>query len=287
MTVEIFLASAGRESAIGAVQKRRGRSLDPVIADAIMRLLAEPSFVKTIEGARDWETMKALDPGPTTTVAADELDVFTLACADFTDLKLPGSAAHSRRVGELAEAAMLRLGSRSDSVIACRAGHVHAIGQVAISAELLAVGTPSLGETEQLRLHPVFTRRILAHSAELAQMGHIGGMHHERADAAGYPDGRSGADFPGAGRAVAAACTFDEARMRAPEVPLDAALAAFREDANRAFGSNITNAVCDEVAGTKRATRLEGRAMAAAMKTMIRSEGIPAFAQNSSMEGLQ
>jgi hypothetical protein len=51
--------------------------------------------------------------------------------------------------------------------------------------------------------------------------------------------------------------------MRAPEVPLDAALAAFREDANRAFGSNITNAVCDEVAGTKRATRLEGRAGAA------------------------
>jgi hypothetical protein len=93
MTVEIFLASAGRESAIEAVQKRRSRSLDPVVADAIMRLLAEPSFVQTIEGARDWETMKALDPGPTTTVAADELDVLTLACADFTDLKLPGSAA--------------------------------------------------------------------------------------------------------------------------------------------------------------------------------------------------
>jgi HD-GYP domain-containing protein (c-di-GMP phosphodiesterase class II) len=255
MTVEVFLSSSGPESALQAIRKRRGRSLDPAIADVLTALLADPSFIARVDQAREWGALNTLEPQPAATISVDDLDVLTLACADLADLKGPGSAAHSRRVGELAEAVMLRLGNRSDSALARRAGHVHAIGQVAIPAELLATARPSMAEAEQLRLHPVFTRRVLAHSPVLASVGHIGGMHHERLDGSGYPEGRAGADFPPAGRAVAAACAYDETRLQSPDLPQEEALAAFREEGSRAFGADVAKALCDEVLGAKRSAR--------------------------------
>jgi HD-GYP domain-containing protein (c-di-GMP phosphodiesterase class II) len=258
MTAEIFLANGGSTSAAEAATTRRGRSLDPAIADALVTLLADGAFLDQVERARDWEEMRTLAGNQPATLAAEDLDVLTLACADFADLKLPDTAAHSRRVGELAEAVMLRLGDRANSALARRAGHVHAIGQVAIPAEVLSAAKPSLAEVEQMRLHPVFTRRVLAHSPALAELGRIGAMHHERVDGSGYPDGRHGSDLPAAARSVAAACAYDEAMLRADGRSAEAALATIRGLGEAAFGADIAKALGDEVAGARRPSRVEG-----------------------------
>lgn len=257
MVVEIFLGGAGPGRALDAVQKRAGRSLDPAIAQVLAILLSDSARVSDFEAARDWEIVKALKPAIDALPGPRELDVLTLACADFADLKKPGSAAHSRRVGELAEAITLRLGDRSDGALARRAGHVHAIGQVALPSDLLAVARPSRAQEEQLRLHATFTRRILSHSPELAAIGHTAAMHHERMDGAGYPDARVGPGFPTAARAVAAACAFDEFRIRDPDVSREEALHALRANGADAFGPEVTAALCDEVSGKKSRPRPE------------------------------
>lgn len=249
MVAEIFLSNRGAPAAIAVVRKRAGRAFDPDVSRAVIDLLGDEAALAAVKRATEWAAVAELDAAPPAMVGADEVDVLTLACADFTDLKVPGRAAHSRRVGQLAEAVMLRLGHRGEARLARWAGHVHAVGQVGLPVTLVSGEPLSIAENEQLRLHSIFTRRVLAHSPALATIGHIAGMHHERADGRGYPEGRSGADFPPAARAVAAACAWDDLRLQQPDQPSADTIPAFRESGRDAFGADLTNALCDEVAG--------------------------------------
>lgn len=255
MVVEILLSGSGPDRAIAVVRERSGRSLDPAVADAFSAVLSDRERVDRILAARDWDDVKSLCPDNRDPPASAGLDSLALACADFADLKRPGAAAHSRRVGELAEAIILRLGARADAALARRAGYVHAIGQVGLPFPLLQLDHPSRAQEEQFRLHTVFTRRILAHSPELAAIGQIAALHHERFDGTGYPDGRAGSALPATARAVAAACAFDESTMFQPPHVRDQALKELRAGGDRAFGADVVAALCDEIDGREPSRR--------------------------------
>jgi HD-GYP domain-containing protein (c-di-GMP phosphodiesterase class II) len=80
----------------------------------------------------------------------------------------------------------------SDVVLLRRAGLVHDLGRVGVSAGIWGkLGSLSEREWEQVRLHPYYTERVLARAGALAQLGALAGAHHERLDGSGYHRGPS------------------------------------------------------------------------------------------------
>ena len=108
--------------------------------------------------------------------------------ADFTDIKSPYFLNHSPRVAEIAGAAAQQYGlPDADVTLVRRAGLLHDIGKVGISAGLWGKGGMLTDrEWEQIRLHPDDTERVLSGSPHLAQIGALASLHHERLDGSGY-----------------------------------------------------------------------------------------------------
>src|SRR5439155_16216814 len=109
------------------------------------RLAEEPS----------WEAVLAAEPGARRYLADTEMDAAAQAIADFTDLKSPYLAGHSRGVAALAAEAARRCRlPEADAVLVWRAGLLHDLGRVGISAGLWGKPGPlTAGEWERVRLH--------------------------------------------------------------------------------------------------------------------------------------
>jgi HD-GYP domain-containing protein (c-di-GMP phosphodiesterase class II) len=174
----------GLEAAIAALKDRGGATLDPAIAEA---LGAQAQSLLTMPGALRDEVL-ACEPGPRPTLNDEQMEATTLALADFADLQTPFSTGHSTAVAALAEAAarQCRL-SDSDVTLIRRAGHLHDLGRVGVSAGIWGrAGALSEADWERVRLHPYYAQRILAQPTALAELGAVASAHHERLDGSGY-----------------------------------------------------------------------------------------------------
>jgi HD-GYP domain-containing protein (c-di-GMP phosphodiesterase class II) len=90
-----------------------------------------------------------------------------------------------------------------------RAGFVHDIGRVAISAAIWGKEGPlTNAEWERVRLHPYYTERVLAQSKALAPLGQLAALHHERLDGSGYHRGVPGSFQNASARVLAATDVF-------------------------------------------------------------------------------
>jgi HD-GYP domain-containing protein (c-di-GMP phosphodiesterase class II)/DNA-binding CsgD family transcriptional regulator len=249
MTLELFLSGRGVEAAAEAARRRAGRSLDPAVCEAFVA--AAPALEWDGSGGEEeWQQALALEPEPVLEAGPELIDGLAAACADFIDLKLPGGAAHSRRVATLAERIAARMGLDAvDVALARRAGYVHAIGAVSLAALSLQPGRRlSRAEEEQVRLHPALTGRILS-GTPLARAAALGAMHHESLDGSGYPGGIAGAAFPVVARIVAAADAYDEAVMHSPPASPAEVMPALSGAAYRRFGGDVCAALAAEVEG--------------------------------------
>lgn len=85
--------------------------------------------------------------------------------------------------------------SEDDCVMLRRAGLLHDLGRAGISSGIWEKPAPlnSL-ETEQARLHPYHTERILERSTLFKPLSRLAGEHHERMDGSGYFRGLAAAD---------------------------------------------------------------------------------------------
>jgi HD-GYP domain-containing protein (c-di-GMP phosphodiesterase class II) len=168
-----------------------------------------------------WETVLASEPGARTVLSTERFDVACRAIADFSDLKSTFTLNHSTSVAELAADASRRCGlPESDVAATRRAGWLHDIGRVGISSGVWDKPGPfTAREWEQVRLHPYYTERILARPAELARLGSLAALHHERLDGSGYHRGLSSSMLPPAARILAAADTYQRKREWRPHRP--------------------------------------------------------------------
>ena len=162
-----------------------------------------------------------------------EIDNALEAVADFTDLRSPYFAGHSRGVADLAAAAAHETGlPEPEAVLTRRAGLLHDIGTHGIPATILDKPGPlTAAERERIRLHPYYTERMLARPAMLAQLGTIAASHHERPDGSGYHRALSGATIPMPARLIAAADAYHamtEPRAYRPAMPADSAAKELR-----------------------------------------------------------
>jgi HD-GYP domain-containing protein (c-di-GMP phosphodiesterase class II) len=243
----VLRAAHGDDAALAKLKARRGGAYDPRVADRFLR--AAPELIGGIDVV-SWEAVLALEPKPHADLSEAEFDAACLAIADFTDLKSPYTPGHSRAVSALAGDAARRCGlPEADVVDVARAGLLHDLGQVAVSARILIKPGPlSDAEREQVRLHPYFGERVLSRPKALARLGAIVGQHHERLDGSGYHRGARAAALIPQGRILAAAEAYQELIETRPHRP-----------------AHSTEAAAEALKQESRAGRLDADAVAAVL----------------------
>jgi HD-GYP domain-containing protein (c-di-GMP phosphodiesterase class II) len=206
--VEVFQRNGGVDSAVEVAQARRGTHFDPDVVDAFCKVGADV-FGDPAEEL-DWQSLVAADPALQQRLTDAELDGALEAIADFTDLRSPSRAGHSRCVGDLAGRAAAGCGlPEADVTAARRAGLLHDVGMHGLPANILEKAGPlSASETERVRMHPYYAERMLARPAALRRIGAVASMTHERCDGSGYHRGVQGPAIPATARILAAACAF-------------------------------------------------------------------------------
>ena len=207
-TVEVFHGTRGTDAAVDVARARRGTRFDPKVVDLFCDVA--PDVLGDVGGRGDCHALIESEPSLQRRLTESELDGALEAIADFTDLRSPSRAGHSRGVAGLVSRAAEQCGlPGSDVVTARRAGLVHDIGLHGVPATILEKAGPLSGvESERVRMSAYYTERMLSRPPVLARMGAIASLTHERCDGSGYHRGLTGNAIPFAGRLLAAGCAF-------------------------------------------------------------------------------
>ncbi|MFH1453576.1 MAG: HD domain-containing phosphohydrolase [Armatimonadota bacterium] len=120
---------------------------------------------------------------------------------------------HSRRVAAYSKALAQELGlSHDDIIMSERAGHIHDLGKIGISDEILQKSA-RLNDYESaiMQTHPSIALSIFRnlHTLKKYMPAEISAMHHERYDGKGYVLGLKDHEIPVIARILAVADTFD------------------------------------------------------------------------------
>jgi HD-GYP domain-containing protein (c-di-GMP phosphodiesterase class II) len=231
--VEVFHRAEGTDAAVEVARDRRGRQFDPAVVDAFCALATDVLGDPATEA--DWHALIAEEPALQRQLSERELDAALEAIADFTDLRSPSRAGHSRGVADLVALAAAQAGLPDADVVAVRrAALVHDIGLHGVPASILDKAGPlSKSESERMRMHAYYTERMLARPPVLARLGAIASLAHERCDGSGYHRGLAGPAIPATGRLLAAACAYramTEPRSHRPAMTAKQATAELRGD---------------------------------------------------------
>jgi HD-GYP domain-containing protein (c-di-GMP phosphodiesterase class II) len=208
--VELWARDVDDETAGDVLRARRGKAYDPVVVDAA---LDGPdgggAALAALRELHDdpWTLVLELEPGAPRTLAGAALTRALGALGDFADLKAPEFSGHSRRTARLAGAAAT--GQGLDAELVEQAALTHDIGVVGVPSGLwCAPRALTSSEWEQVRVHPMWSARILSRCGGLEGVAALAGSTHERLDGSGYPSGAHGG--PDGWAVLAAADCFDE-----------------------------------------------------------------------------
>ncbi|NNH68976.1 HD domain-containing protein [Nocardia uniformis] len=205
---ELWVREAGVDTARRVLRERRGRAYDPDVVDAALGIGLE-----TLCHYEDdlWDATLDLEPSPRLRVSGTDLLQALAALGDFADLKLPERSGYSRRVARIASRAgeVANLDAADTDTLA-RAALVHDLGVVAVPTDVWrSRHRPGSAGWEQIRLHPLWTARVLSRCPGLERVATVARRHHERRDGSGYPVGLTG-DLDQASSLLACAVLFDE-----------------------------------------------------------------------------
>jgi HD-GYP domain-containing protein (c-di-GMP phosphodiesterase class II)/DNA-binding CsgD family transcriptional regulator len=212
--LEVFHGVRGRSAAIDLARSRRGKDLDPMVADGFLHLAKKETFWQGLETESIWSIVREMEPeSPFRLFNVARLDDAASAFGDFADLKSSYTAGHARRVAARAQSMAVALNLDDESVVAIRrAALLHDIGLVAIPSFVLHKPLERLSEAEweMMRLHPYHTERILARTSVFSPLCRIVSAHHEQPNGHGYFRGLTESEIPDSARILAAADRFDE-----------------------------------------------------------------------------
>lgn len=261
--VEVHHRIGGVEGAVDVARARRGRHFDPSLVDVFCSAAVE--VLPERSDALDCYDVIAADPVLQRRLTSQEFDGALDAVADFTDLRSPCRAGHSRGVAELAGQAAALAGLPTPEAEAMRrAGLLHDIGMHGVPGTILDKPGPlSATESERMRLHAYYTERVLGRPSELARLGAIAALTNERLDGSGYHRGLSGSAIPMTARILAAACSYramTEPRPHRPALSAGQAAAELRGEvrAGRLAGDAVDAVLA--AAGHVRSRRRAGPA---------------------------
>jgi HD-GYP domain-containing protein (c-di-GMP phosphodiesterase class II) len=244
----VFVRLGGTEAALAMARRRSGGALDPELVELFVR--TGDGVLREIDAGDPWSAVLEAEPPPQQRVTEAGLDRVARAFADAVDLKSPFTLGHSTGVAALAEAAGRSLAlPEAETVCLRRAGLFHDLGRVAVPNGIWEkAGELTVGEWEQVRLHPYHTERVLSRSPVLGPIGVVASMHHERLDASGYHRQANASAIPLLARVLAAADAYQAMTQARPH---RAALSP--------------EAAADQLAADARAGRLDAGAVEAVL----------------------
>ncbi len=243
--VIVHLDRSGPDEALAMVRARRGGAHAPAMSDAFLR--HAPALFEELLAADGGELPPL--PGGDEPMDDDALDNACAAMADFADIKSPWTLNHSHAVASLAAdaARLLRL-SEAEQRLARRAGWLHDIGTVGISAGVWGKTAPlTRAQQEQVRLHAYYTERILAVAPELQALADAAGAVHDRLDGTGYFRRPAAAALPRVSRVLAAADFYQALREDRPHRKACTSDVAGRQLLDEVAAGRLDEAACRAV----------------------------------------
>ncbi|MEU1208253.1 HD domain-containing phosphohydrolase [Nocardia sp. NPDC005825] len=258
---EVLHRTAGIEAAVEVARARRGTQFDPAVVDEFCASARD--LLADNDSEPDYGELIAADPALRRNLTGAELDTALEVIADFTDLRSPYRAGHSRGVADLAARAGAAAGlAEPDVTVLRRAALLHDIGLHGVPATILDKPGPlSVTELERLRMNSYYTERVLARPAGLARIGAIAAMAYERLDGSGAHRGLTGPSIPVSARLLAAADTYramSEPRAYRDALPPKRILTELRTEVRRGrLDAGAVDAVL-EAAGQPRQRRRTG-----------------------------
>jgi HD-GYP domain-containing protein (c-di-GMP phosphodiesterase class II) len=206
--VEMLHRLGGVDAASEMLRSRRGTEFDPRLVDGFCAHAAD--LLASLDELDGWDTLIGGHDPLERELTEPELDVALEAFADYADVKSPYRLGHSRGVAQLAATAAGTVGlPRNDVFLVQRAGMVHDVGTIGVSASILdKPGRLTGAERERIRTHPYLTARTFSKPAALGAIGQLAALHHERMDGSGYPSGLSADGLPMTARVIAAADVY-------------------------------------------------------------------------------
>ena len=177
------------------------------------------------------------------------------AMATAIEMRDPYTAAHQRRVTQLAIAIATEIGLSEDQINGLRlAGLVHDIGKTRVPVEILTNPLKLSGaEFSIIKTHPLVGYDILKTIDFPQPVAKIVYQHHERMDGSGYPNGSSGDDIMLEAKILAVADVVEAMsshRPYRPAIGLDKALLEISEQKGILYDAKAVEA-CLEICSEK------------------------------------
>lgn len=201
--LELFGWTGGVDLSEKVLRERRGRALDPALADAALMDLS--ALLSGLREGSVWDEYLAAEPTPIE-VESEDLDRAFVALGRFADVKSVYTLTHSRRVSTIVEGAGRARGLADDQCRILRwAGSVHDLGRVAVATGTWDKRGPlNAVEWQRVRSHSYHTEAILL-GAGFGELASIAGATHERGHGAGYHKAQSLDSVPLLAKILAAA----------------------------------------------------------------------------------
>ncbi len=234
-TLEVFAAALGRDAALDMVRDRSGRWFDPETCEAVLSLKDDPIWKRH---AAFLEEGTSLLPVPEAAQQASPADIDRVcqAFAQIVDAKSAHTGEHSSRVTDYAVTLGADFGlDRVRLLELKRAALLHDIGKLGVPNGILdKPGRLTDDEFGRIKLHPMYSFRILHRIRGFERLAEIASAHHERLDGRGYWRGLDARRLDLEMRILAAADVFDALCASRPyrdAMPVEKALAIMRQDA--------------------------------------------------------
>ena len=215
----LFHRLGGVDAAVNVARERRGSAYAPYLVEIFQAHAA--TLCADLDHEASWEAVLELEPGSHEPLSAEQFDKACQVFADFVDIKSTYTLTHSSGVAKLAAESARRAGlPESDVTFIRRAALLKEIGRTGITSSIWEKAGPlTEREWERVRLHPYYTERILAHTPELARVGALASLHHERLDGLGYHRGLPAVSQSIAARILSAADVYHALTEERPYRP--------------------------------------------------------------------
>jgi putative nucleotidyltransferase with HDIG domain len=225
-TAEVFAHRSGPGAAVKAVAERSGRWFDPEIVRVVQSLDQDKDLWERVQSPNAREHVLSMEPGVALAASPERIDSICQAFAQVIDAKSPYTFHHSVGVAEAASAIAEQMCLAPPScTLVRRAALLHDIGKLSVSNAILEKPDKLTAEEWAImRMHPAYTRTILANIRGFDQLAYVAGAHHERLDGTGYPEGLRAESMSIPARIIAVADVYQALTEKRPyreSLPLD------------------------------------------------------------------